>query len=354
MTETDKLLRVIATRRFVGGDDSSPCQVLAGSATASRKTLNRLNRSLRDAAVDVSGSMDTVWAGNVIPCRPDQTEGSIKQEQGNDVSGEEEKEPITDNLNIDKNEQSLSLQHTIRAVTVPSQVTHQYVPLEKATATNPTVVLNALAQVVNQINPKTALIFICGEFGKSNIKEKITTDYKKTTGATNVSRRNTLRKRQKIAVAKLDKIKKDKGTGLEVLSARKACSTLQKYGIDAKPLHVVLGLELHSKDDDYNDDDHDDDENLPYLVTFEGSARGLHFDAVDVVFIIGRPSSAASYLHLAGRVGRASSDENGDIVINPGSVISFCTKGSAKELAKWTQQVGGDMLQEFPLDKNKQ
>lgn len=85
-----------------------------------------------------------------------------------------------------------------------------------------------------------------------------------------------------------------------------------------------------------------------------GSARGLHFDGVDVVFVVGRPTSAASYLHLAGRVGRAvpkddtNSDSN-DVEIRPGTVVSFCSKGRIKELDKWTNQVGGTGLEEIIL-----
>lgn len=87
------------------------------------------------------------------------------------------------------------------------------------------------------------------------------------------------------------------------------------------------------------------------MVTFEGSARGLHFDAVDAVFVLGRPSSAASYLHLAGRVGRSSTSDSqeGGVVINPGTVVSLCTKGAATELEKWTKQIGGTDLQELVL-----
>jgi superfamily II DNA/RNA helicase len=110
-----------------------------------------------------------------------------------------------------------------------------------------------------------------------------------------------------------------------------------------QPLHVALGLELNAKDDDT------DAEDAPFLVTFEGSARGLHFDAVDVVFVVGRPASAASYLHLAGRVGRASARADGGVEYCPGTVVSLCTKGSATELEKWTRQIGGTSLEELVL-----
>lgn len=75
---------------------------------------------------------------------------------------------------------------------------------------------------------------------------------------------------------------------------------------------------------------------------------------MDVVFVVGRPTSAASYLHLAGRVGRAvpqdgSNAGSSNVEIRPGTVVSFCTKGRVKELEKWTNQVGGTALEEIEL-----
>lgn len=72
-------------------------------------------------------------------------------------------------------------------------------------------------------------------------------------------------------------------------------------------------------------------------------------DAVDAVFVVGRPASAASYLHLAGRVGRFSADAEGGVTIRPGTVVSLCTKGGAKELEKWTKQIGGTIVEELDL-----
>merc|ERR1712194_116509 len=132
------------------------------------------------------------------------------------------------------------------------------------------------------------------------------------------------------------------------LSARSACKALGELGIEAKPLHVALGLEENVREAE-DAEGEEDDEIPPFLVTFEGSARGLHLDDVDVVFVVGRPSSAAAYLHLAGRVGRSSTSEDGSVVIRPGNVVSFCTAGSSKELNKWTKQVGGTELEELPL-----
>ena len=45
------------------------------------------------------------------------------------------------------------------------------------------------------------------------------------------------------------------------------------------------------------------------------AARGLHFDAVDLVFLIGCASNAEQYLHLAGRAAhRPDGGEAGDVV----------------------------------------
>mmetsp|Transcript_2636 Transcript_2636/g.2879 ORF Transcript_2636/g.2879 Transcript_2636/m.2879 type:complete len:144 (+) Transcript_2636:726-1157(+) len=94
----------------------------------------------------------------------------------------------------------------------------------------------------------------------------------------------------------------------------------------------------------------------PYLVTFEGAARGLHVDAVDAVYLVGKPSSAGAYLHLAGRVGRHSvamgttvtggnnednSNGTGNGGVVSGTVVSVCSKGSVDELRKWTNSIGG-------------
>jgi len=111
-----------------------------------------------------------------------------------------------------------------------------------------------------------------------------------------------------------------------------------------QPLHVALGLEPNAV---ANEQENDND-SASFLVTFEESARGLHLDDVDVVFVVGRPASAASYLHLAGRVGRCQTSEGG-VTIRPGTVVSFCTKGGTKELEKWTKQIGGTPVEELVL-----
>ena len=80
----------------------------------------------------------------------------------------------------------------------------------------------------------------------------------------------------------------------------------------------------------------------PLLVTFEDMARGLHFDAVEAVFILGLPDSPATYLHLAGRTGRQP--------VLDGQVITLCPRGGHTQLLGWSERLGGVEFQELRLD----
>jgi len=328
---TEKILKIVANRRLYTASSSgqyiNSCQVLAGSATASRKTLDRLNKALRDAAMDSSSNIDDVWNGLVKPCRPEEV---VSNEETSSNDNQQEQQ-----------EESSSKDHTIRAVTVPSQVKHQYIRLGKDVATKPQAVLEAVVRANNFLKSKRALLFLCGEFGKQkaaqpSAKKNIAPQGKKIQRK---GRQKTL-KQKKLEAAAASRAKQP----VQGLSARSACKALCGLGIEAKPLHVVLGLDGYESE---NEDEIHEIEIPPILVTFEGSARGLHLDDVDTVFVVGRPSSAASYLHLAGRVGRSSVSEDGSILVRPGNVVSFCTAGSSKELRKWTKQVGGTELEEI-------
>jgi len=263
--------------------------------------------------------MEGVWKGRMKVCRPIENDGSSN-------TGAEET-------------------HTIRAVTVPSVVDHRYVAMEKSSLTNPEELLQNVAEIISLKQPKTALVFICGEFSRSIKIDKAKNAPKTARGGTSQSRRDA--KRQMALVAKQrSKASANKSNGPEPLSVRRACSILQSGGVDAQPMHVVLGLQEDSQEDSSVSSEVE----LPQcLVTFEGTARGLHFDNVDYVFVVGRPTSAASYLHLAGRVGRATGDatrSGQQVEIRPGTVVSFCSKGRLGELEKWTNQVGASGLKE--------
>jgi len=343
---TDAILKLIAARYSVGSDmvPNTPNQVIAGSATASRRTLDRLNKALYDAAIEASSTVDKIWAGSAKSCRPEEEVKSI----GNDNDSDSESPDNGSSIEEQKQETPA---HTIRAVTVPQQVKHQFIALDKESASSPGAVLASVAKAAGILKPKMALVFLCGDFGKQLLtKAKVQPPVTKPgrTPPTNNKQGQAKRKmslqNKKLAAAAASRAK-NSPIGL---SARQACSTLAKLGIDATPLHVAIGLELNAKDDDGKEVEENEG---AFLVTFEGSARGLHIDDVDTVFVVGRPASAASYLHLAGRVGRASAapDGGGGVVIRPGTVVSLCTKGSATELKKWTKQIGGTDLEELML-----
>mmetsp|Transcript_10237 Transcript_10237/g.23958 ORF Transcript_10237/g.23958 Transcript_10237/m.23958 type:complete len:624 (+) Transcript_10237:111-1982(+) len=321
LTPTERVLRLVASARYAGDTDGASLQILAGSATASRTTLDRLNKAIRWAANEggVIGGMEGVWKGRMKVCRPVESGGSS-------ATGTEEA-------------------HTIRAVTVPSVVDHRYVAMTKSSLTNSEELLQNVAEIISRKQPRTALVFICGEFSRSIKSDKAKNAPKIARGGTSQSRRDA--KRRMVYVEKQrSKASANKSNGPEPLSVRRACSILQSRGVDAQPMHVVLGLQEDSQDDN---DDSPEVELPQCLVTFEGTARGLHFDNVDYVFVVGRPTSAASYLHLAGRVGRATGDAVGpgqQVEIRPGTVVSFCSKGRLGELEKWTNQVGALGLRE--------
>ena len=313
LSDTERILGLVANSRLVNGVP----QILAGSATASRKTLDRLNQALRTASQGAAVPL----GNNVKLCRPEEVASENDTERGQ------------------QQQQQQQQQHTIRAVTVPAEVEHRYIELGKDAASDPTQVLHAVARAVSILKPETSLLFLCGEFGKPTTAEKGAPP-REVRGATSQARRNAKRKADGLYAKMETKNKVTQSKGIQGLSALKACKLLSELGIAAQPLHVALGLEKQAKTEN-------DDEDAPmFLVTFEGSARGLHLDEVDAVFVVGRPTSAASYLHLAGRVGRAFIDEDGKVVARPGTVVSVCTKGSAVELDKWTRQIGGLSLEE--------
>ena len=70
-------------------------------------------------------------------------------------------------------------------------------------------------------------------------------------------------------------------------------------------------------------------------------ARGLHFDAVDAVFILGMPDSPATYLHLAGRTGRQP--------VLKGTVVTICPGKAHEQLLGWSKRLGGIRFQHLEL-----
>ena len=80
----------------------------------------------------------------------------------------------------------------------------------------------------------------------------------------------------------------------------------------------------------------------PVLVGFEGLGRGIHFDGVETVYILGLPQKPHAYMHYAGRVGRLGQ--------KAGKVVSIIPKAGQKVLKAWASKVGpGVKFREEPI-----
>jgi hypothetical protein len=204
---TDQLLRLIAAKL---GDQDRP-QIIAASATASRRTLDRLNRALRTAN-SAAASGDVEREHQVVTmCRPPNDDAEAAE--GGEADGE-----------------TAAAQHTIRSVTVPSQVNHNYISLSKESAMSSDAVLTAVAKAAAILKPQTALVFLCGEFAKSNVNQKKQEPAPK-------SRKKVFNNKQATAKAAPKIVSSSDPT---LLSARKTCEILGKFGIEAQ----VSGLNL--------------------------------------------------------------------------------------------------------------
>lgn len=258
LAPTERILRLVAAARFVEqGIDHLELQMLAGSATASRSTLDRLNRALRMASVEggvigMGDMTDGLWMGKVKACRPQNDDDEITQHSSDDTPAE--------------------TAHTIRAVTVPSVIDHRYVQMPKDAIANARDVLEQVAKVTRQLKPESSLVFICGEFSRLITKEK-QKEAPKLKGNTSQARRDAKRRRLFIEKQKEGKSKNSRSGLPEPLSVRTACSILQSMEIDAQPMHVALGLEPNADEnaDTTLQDDYQSEIKLPpVLVTFEG------------------------------------------------------------------------------------
>ena len=148
---TEQLLRLIALTA-VASREPMPLQVLAGSATASRRTLDRLNRAMRAASAAANTDYERVWSTDVKVCRPPGTGTGIYTDSDDDDSNDDD--------------DAAPIQHTIRAVTVPTEVNHRFISLSKEAALSSDAALSAVAKIASTLKPQRALVFLCGEFAK--------------------------------------------------------------------------------------------------------------------------------------------------------------------------------------------
>jgi len=72
----------------------------------------------------------------------------------------------------------------------------------------------------------------------------------------------------------------------------------------------------------------------PILVGFQGLSRGIHFDGLKTVYILGTPRTPQAYMHMAGRVGRLG--QKGEA----GKVVSIVSEKQPKQLNSWARKLG--------------
>ena len=74
------------------------------------------------------------------------------------------------------------------------------------------------------------------------------------------------------------------------------------------------------------------------MVADVAATRGLHFDAVSRVYVLGLPANADTYLHLAGRTGRWPRPERDE---GEATVVTFATEAELRTLRGWSNMLGG-------------
>ena len=74
------------------------------------------------------------------------------------------------------------------------------------------------------------------------------------------------------------------------------------------------------------------------VVADVAATRGLHFDAVSRVYVLGLPANADTYLHLAGRTGRWPRPERDE---GEATVVTIATEAELRTLRGWSNMLGG-------------
>ena len=79
----------------------------------------------------------------------------------------------------------------------------------------------------------------------------------------------------------------------------------------------------------------------PVLIGFEGLGRGIHFDGVDTVYILGLPQKPKAYLHYAGRVGRLGQ--------KAGKVVSIIPAAGENVLNGWSSVLAPSAIHDMNM-----
>jgi len=233
-----------------------------------------------------------------------------------------------------------------RTVVVPSVVTHKVFDLEKKAPLS--VGAKAIAQVLEKTRPKSALVFLTEASGYTVVKM--------TAALGDLLRREEHAKKEdenddpRYAVSALHdrlfgweddkaaptKEEEEEGTtSSRILSKRRLREEARRAALKQPPPRRTQELEATRLDLAKEFEQREDQSTSPVLVTFEATARGLHFDAVDLVVVVGLPKTSGSYLHLAGRTGRRLGDDT-----VPGTVVTLCAPKAQAVLNSWSKQLG--------------
>ena len=126
------------------------------------------------------------------------------------------------------------------------------------------------------------------------------------------------------------------------ISTANSIGALKHFGCQPEPVSLLDALEKVDSIDNFDDDimelhrqvtragavgESTGPENSGYLlVTGEDTVRGLHFDKLDAVIVVGRTHGPDEYSHVCGRTGRAGAS---------GACVNVVADVDTTKLASW-------------------
>lgn len=204
---------------------------------------------------------------------------------------------------------------TERAVSIPDTIRHYCVPLRYGDFFSR---LEALATAIRELQPRRSLVFVPQE-------ERVTAvvaHLRRTCGEIG---------RRAVALHEAMGFVSNEDTG--GVRGSHSSEAIQQHDMLARKFggNAGLGATARMSDGDLlagaGIKRLNEGEAGAILVTGEDSARGLHFDNVDFVFLMKKPKSPDEYVHLAGRTGR-----QGKI----GNVVSLVSFQESRKLQAWS------------------
>lgn len=320
---TEALVKLVARRSAVR------LQVLAGSATLDKVAKTKLERSLKSTSLAALKSQLPLRVVSHSPVESDDKAVVVAVDES------------TYSLTI-KTKRDVATTPTVRTTLIPSSIAHAYVVLPNA-CTNDNVA-EVLLTALHSARPKNALVFVCSSYG---LKVRAINAFLRARGFRSAVLSDLLwpasaRNRRRVAHKRLLRGESDD-------RHNRPAAGLAELARDASD---EINLQMRSATAD-----------SPRLVVAdEAVTRGLHLDAVDTVFILGRPANADTYLHLAGRTSRdpfscksrqdapsaveASNEKSEDAV---GTVVTLLRPRDVTILHSWVAKLGAKELAELEL-----